>query len=94
MTVTPASCPTHIGFPAGNCARCLAGPVMDVPIAGSLRRGLRASTSAESRVRRSEFDVAAQERARLARATGEERALAGIARNPSLRAVPSLRRVR
>lgn len=87
MTVTPASCSTHTGFPRDRCARCLAGPVMAVPIAGSLRRGLRASTSAESRVRRSEFDVLAQERARLARVTGEEHALAGIARNPSLRRV-------
>ena len=47
-----SSCEIHFGFPAGNCARCLAGPVMAVPVPESTRKMHRATTTGEARARR------------------------------------------
>jgi hypothetical protein len=52
MSRSPASCPQHWGFPLGNCARCLAGPVMAVPVPESTRKMHRATTTGEARARR------------------------------------------
>lgn len=67
MTTTPASCPTHIGFPAGRCARCLAGPVMAAPVPVSVRRMFAARTSAQDRAARAQHTQEAAQRAKAIR---------------------------
>lgn len=66
------SCPRHWGFPAGNCARCQAGPVMAVPVAGSVKRMFAARTSAQDRAAREQHTQEAAQRAQALRESVEK----------------------
>ena len=61
MTTAPPSCPLHVGFPAGRCARCTGDYMTGAPVS-TMARMRPPTTRAESRARRlaRDAEIAAQ----------------------------------
>ena len=64
-------CDVHFGFPRLACARCIAGPIMDVPMAGSVKHR-KPRTSIEDVRSRRLHEAAALQRIRDREIAGEE----------------------